>query len=490
MIYIIFLVFFIFALYKSLTNVKLYFKSKKDHQRYVNVTTKELIPCLSWNPLFYYKLITWKKKPTVVEAMYDEFKDQAAKSSLFFVSAFGAPNIVVWDGSIIREILKDYRTFEKRFLARSVVSIHLSGYEQIVRVNGDVWKMHRSIMQPIFGNITTFFDVMQSKGEELVALWMKKFSDGAFTPIGEDISRVTLDVFGNTLLGKDFNFLNGQDVGPLNAYNFATKYLYVPFFSNIPMWYYKWAPFGLTKKVRESINYFEEFIFKIIDEYDDKSEKKSLLYLLIEANKDNKLSRQALRDSAIILFLGGHETTSTTLQYVIYNMAINQDCQEKLREEINRVFPNRVEVEGIKELKYMSNVINETLRLFPPSGIMGRFCTQDCQIGDFFIPKGTFLTLFNYGLQRDEKIWGKDAEKFNPDRFIECTKEQLDSFIPFGGGPRICIGNTFATFEEKVLLANIFKSFRISLEPDSKLIPTNNLFAPKSEYLKYRINTI
>jgi len=100
------------------------------------------------------------------------------------------------------------------------------------------------------------------------------------------------------------------------------------------------------------------------------------------------------------------------------------------------------------------------------------------------------LKIFNYGIQRDSDIWGEDANEFNPDRFDNLTKDQAIALMPFGGGPRICIGNTFSLYEQKIFLAKLFRKFKVSLEPGSKLVVSGFLSQPKSEYLNYKFEHI
>jgi len=340
------------------------------------------------------------------------------------------------------------------------------------------------------GRFQVFFGYIDKKVDQVLESWEKIAGNGP-SVIGEDIQKMTLDVLGTCVLGKDFNFFAGSDNGPLYSYNIIFGSLKNISYAFIPNFIIKNAPFGHLKKVRESCIIFDKYLKQMLKERDEKKDDKvSLLKLLVEANNENKLSDEEIRANILVFFVAGHETTSTTLTYILYHLATDQECQEKLRDEVNRVFPNNIEPEGLKDLHYMINVINESLRLNPPAALLQRITTEACELGDYSIPKDTYLHIFIYGLHRDKSLWGEDSNEFNPDRFDKLTKEQSLAFLPFGGGPRICIGNTFSLYEQKIFLSKLMKKFRITLEPGSKLVMTDLIGAPKSELLKFNFEII
>jgi len=325
----------------------------------------------------------------------------------------------------------------------------------------------------------------KKKVDQVLDAWNKNSSEGCFS-VGDDIQKMTLDVLGLCIFGKDFNFFGGVEKGPLYDYNQFMKSLRNIAYAFVPKWLFYTIPFGGIKRIRDSSKSLDEYIRVLEKESTDKiDDRTTLLNMLIEANSDKKLSKTAIRDNILIFFIAGHETTATTLQFVVYHLATHPEIQERLREEVNQVFPNAINPDGLKDLHLALNIINESLRLFPPAGILSRYTFEDQKLGDYIIPKDTNLNILGYGLQRDSDIWGEDAEIFNPDRFDHLTKDQSNAFIPFGGGPRICIGNTFSLYEQKIFIAKLMKRFKFSLDPSSKLIVTDLLFSPQSELLKY-----
>jgi len=394
----------------------------------------------------------------------------------------------------VKEILKDYHTFTRHGQFETVIS-KFFGHEHLIITNGAKWKTERTVINPIFGKLSPFYHPISMKSDQVIDSWSKSVDDGHTDGIyqlivGKDIQKMTLDVLGLCVLGKDFNFFGGHEEGPLHSYQYIMECAISPLIALLPEKLVTYLRFTSIKKLNTAFQEFDEYMKSVI--YGDRSEDStSLAKLLIEANEDKILPYEAIRDNILIFFIAGHETTATTLHYIIYNMALYPEYQDKLREEIMNTFPNDIDdFEKLKEMNYMSNVINETLRLFPPAGLLGRKVEKDYVLGDWFIPKGTSLQIFSYSLQRDKLIWGEDAEDFNPDRFYNLTKEQKLSFMPFGQGPRICIGMMFSLIEQKIFLTKLFKRFKISLASGSKLVIENMLFAPKTELLKFNFEKI
>jgi len=162
----------------------------------------------------------------------------------------------------------------------------------------------------------------------------------------------------------------------------------------------------------------------MIDENNDE-DKSNILTMLKTA--DN-MTYKKIRDNLLIFFVAGHETTSTTLQYVMYNFAQNPDIQEKIREEVTNLFPQDLDQEKLKDLKSIDNFINETMRLYPPVTILPpRYFPEDKVVGDYHFSKNTFIAINVYLMHKDKEIWGEDVEEFKPDRWNNITKDQRNA---------------------------------------------------------------
>lgn len=162
-------------------------------------------------------------------------------------------------------------------------------------------------------------------------------------------------------------------------------------------------------------------------------------------------------------------------------LAMHKDMQQKVIDEIDSVYSRHdglADYESIHKLTYLDSVIKETMRLFPILPITGRQCTDDIKLGDHTIPNGTLIGIFAYGVHRSKKYWGEDALLFNPSRFEPQNIANVHqyAFIPFTGGPRLCIGWRYAMFFIKVYLSHFFKNFTV--DTSQKFNEIKLTFAP------------
>lgn len=185
------------------------------------------------------------------------------------------------------------------------------------------------------------------------------------------------------------------------------------------------------------------------------------------------LDNDEVRDQLGLFILAGYETTANTLSYTAFLLAQHPQVEAKLVEEIQRLAPNKdttLNFKDLAEFKYTSNVINEALRLYPPGAMLRREAQQDVVLGNgkYPIQKGTWMIIPVYSLHRDELYWEK-PEEFNPDRFADSTKLTKYAHLPFGVGPRNCIGQRFALEEIKLALIAIYREHTFKLHAKTEL---------------------
>ncbi|KAI8527488.1 hypothetical protein RHMOL_Rhmol12G0079200 [Rhododendron molle] len=196
---------------------------------------------------------------------------------------------------------------------------------------------------------------------------------------------------------------------------------------------------------------------------------------LIKANHDpdekNRISIDDMVDECKTFYLAGQETTNGLIAWSIFLLAIHTDWQEKARKEVIQLFgqenPNP---EGIARLKTMSMILNETLRLYSPAINLLRRVEREVRLGKLIIPANTEFYLPLLALHHDPELWGQDVHLFKPERFAEgvakATRNNITGFIPFGFGPRICVGSNFAVNEAKIALSMILQRYKFTLSPD------------------------
>ncbi|KAK6157773.1 hypothetical protein DH2020_012021 [Rehmannia glutinosa] len=197
----------------------------------------------------------------------------------------------------------------------------------------------------------------------------------------------------------------------------------------------------------------------------------SLLRVHHDADKKNRISIDDVIDECKVFFLAGHETTSSLLSWTFLLLAIHTDWQEKARKEVFELFgQDNPTAEGLPRLKIASMIINEALRLYTPAISLVRRVTKNVKLGKYEFPANMELHIPPLALHRNQDIWGKDAHLFKPERFSEgvamATKNNPMAFLPFGFGPRTCVGLNFANNEVKIAMSIILQRYKFTLSPN------------------------
>lgn len=200
-------------------------------------------------------------------------------------------------------------------------------------------------------------------------------------------------------------------------------------------------------------------------------QRDDLMQMLLDSRYEDTeegMTDQQLIDEAAILFVAGHETSANTLSWTLYLLAQHPDVLKKVKAELNTVCPGRAPTFAeLRQLTYLTQVINESMRLYPPAWITDRVPLEDDQVNGITIPKGTMVSVFIYGLHHQKESWN-EPEVFRPERFNNENRKNRPpfSFMPFGGGPRLCIGNNFAMMEIQLVLAAVLRRFKIRINTD------------------------
>jgi cytochrome P450 len=190
------------------------------------------------------------------------------------------------------------------------------------------------------------------------------------------------------------------------------------------------------------------------------------------------------------LFLAGHETTANALTWTWYLLSKHPAVEERLAEELQRVLAGRVPTAAdLPALPYSEMVVREAIRLYPPASGFTREPIEDITIGGYEVPKGSLVTVMTYALHRDPRFFD-NPETFDPDRFAAGWEERIPryAYLPFGGGPRVCIGNGFAMVEARLILATIAQRYRLSLEPNQQIVPTQLVTVRPRNGVRMKLN--
>jgi len=229
-------------------------------------------------------------------------------------------------------------------------------------------------------------------------------------------------------------------------------------------------------RYRRALRRVDEVVQRIIRERkSDGQDKGDLLSMLMHARDDNcdPMPDRQLRDEAVTLLLAGHETTALALSWTVYLLGQHRDTEVQVAGEIAEVVGSRAAtVEDLPRLRFTDQVVTEAMRLYPPAWAIGREAVEDCEIGGYPVPAGTTILISPWVIHRDP-IHFDEPMQFRPDRWNGDLARQLPRFayLPFGGGPRICIGNRFATMEAILILATVIQRFRLELQREREVVP-------------------
>ncbi|KAI3684816.1 hypothetical protein L6452_34042 [Arctium lappa] len=379
-----------------------------------------------------------------------------------FLYWFGSkPRLAVSDPDLIKEILvSNNGSFGKiRFNPVSKVLIG----EGLVGLEGEKWIVHRRITSQAFNmeRIKEWVPEIVDSTRNMMSKWDAKIgangSEFEFD-VHKEFHDLSADIISRTAFGS--NLEEGKRIFELQELQVmlvlqALRNVYIPGFQYIPT-----EKNRLRWKLEKETT---ELIRKLIEKNrNTKQNPRTLLSLLMSPyKKDDILTLEEIVSECKTFYFAGKETTANLLTWVFLLLGLHQEWQNKAREEVVRVCGENVFpcVENLVELKIVSMILNETLRLYPPAVMMMRQASKNVKLGGRLdIPVGTQLFLAMTAVHHDAEIWGEDANKFNPMRFAE-PRNHLASFFPFGLGPRVCVGQNLAMVEAKIVLAMIVRQY-------------------------------
>jgi cytochrome P450 len=347
--------------------------------------------------------------------------------------------------------------------------------QSVVTLNGAPWKRRRQLAQPGFHRqrIARFGEVMTDSTNDMLDRW-ETLDRATPVDIELEMTRLTLGVATRTLLSVEFT---GEldEVG--KAFIDANRFMAARWVNPFALWTVN-MPTRPNRAFKRSLESLDEIVYKIIRERrrDGGSGPDDLLAMLLEARDEETgegLTEPELRDEVMTIMIAGHETSSTALTWTWYLLSQNPHVQDKLATELDEVLGGRTPtVADLPKLKYTRMVFDEALRLYPPAYVIGRRATEDDEIDGFHIPKGAPVYLVPYVTHRHPEVWERPDE-FDPDRFREVGPSARSKFayIPFGAGPRFCMGASFALIEAQLILATVAQRYRMRLAPGARPEP-------------------
>ncbi|KAM6114137.1 cytochrome P450 3A24-like [Pterocles gutturalis] len=413
------------------------------------------------------------------------------------------PVLGIMDPQIIKSVLvkECYSTFtnRRRFdpvgVLRNAVSI----------AEDEQWKRLRTVLSPTFtsGKLKEMFPIMKHYGEILVENVQKKLEKDNTLSVKDIFGCYSMDVVTSTSFGVNINSMNNPKDPFVRE---MQKFIKIDVFNPVLLLTFI-CPFTVPLFNKMNMNIFNssavDFFMRSVAKIKQDREKDAhkgrvdFLQLMIESqksashngNEENNLHK-ALTDvevlaQAIIFIFAGYEPTSNTLCYLAYELATHPDVQQKLLDEIDTVLPNKAPLtyEAIMQLEYLDMAMNETLRLFPIGGRLERVCKKDVEINGVTIPKGTVVMIPPTTLHRVPEYW-PNPEEFRPERFNKENRESIDpyTYLPFGAGPRNCLGLRFALLTMKVAITILLQHFTFQICKETQIplkLNTRGLLRPE-----------
>ena len=369
---------------------------------------------------------------------------------------------------LIEQVLqKRAANYDKR--TRSSASIKSVTGNSLLTCNGEFWKRQRRMDQPAFHHcqIARFADQMTAAATSMLGRWR---TGPQTLDISSEMARLTYSIVGQTL----FSFDTGEDAETVEK---AMRVILPHVFNrlgnlvNLPLWF----PTPANRRFRRSLAEVDRVVYRIIDQHRTSQRngqpENDLLAMLMSARDGTTgagLDDSQLRNETITFLLAGHETTANALTWIFYLISQNPEVEQQLLEEITTVLADRTPtLADIPKLAYTKTVIQESMRLYPPIWIIERRVITDDIIGGYTLPAGSAVVICPYALHRHPAFW-TEPEKFDPSRFQNGTPE---AYIPFGAGPRFCIGNEFAMLEAQLITVMVLQAFRLRLVPGHPIEP-------------------
>lgn len=358
-------------------------------------------------------------------------------------------------------LVTDHRHFVKHsFFWRHVDAIFGRG---LLTSEGDFWLRQRRLMAPAFHHdrIQAYGQVMVDGAERMLAGWR----EGEIRDVHPDMMRLTLEIVAKALFDAEVT-ADVDEVG--EALDTGLREVAARF--RRPFGIPDWVPTPGNRRYRRAVARLEGVVYRIIAEHRARGDGGGdLLSVLMRVRDDagRGMSERQLRDESITLLLAGHETTALALSWAWYLLGRHPHVDRALAAELERTLSGRPPSLGdLAALRYTEAVVLESMRLFPPAYAFGREAVADCELGGYPVPAGTTLFMSPWVMHRDPRFYD-EPERFAPERWLDGLADRLPRFtyFPFGGGPRICIGNRFAMMESVLILATVARRFRLELAP-------------------------
>ncbi|XP_019616693.1 PREDICTED: cytochrome P450 3A24-like [Branchiostoma belcheri] len=402
------------------------------------------------------------------------------------------PILLVGDLELVKDItVKEANTFTNRRTFEGQGELLSNGISNLEDAD---WKRVRSAISPTFssGKLKQMAPVVEKCADNFVANLDENAKNDVQFNLKDLSGAYTMDVISGTAFGVDVDSLHNPDhpfvANAKKLFDFNLFNPVVIIFFLFPKMANIMEKLGYSLFSKPVTTFFSAAVDNAIDmrkSNEDETKRVDFLQLMLKAHNkelDGKVpkdmvkhgvSKKEIKGNAMLFWLVGYDTTANTISLTAYNLAVHQEVQDRVIDEVNTVSQKRgqLDYEAVNEMHYLDMCVSETLRMFPAAQRFDRVCKEDTEVKGLHIPAGTIVTIPAYAIHHDPELW-PEPENFRPERFSKEEKEARDpyAYLPFGSGPRNCVGMRLALLELKFALAKALQKFRF-VTSDKTVVP-------------------
>jgi len=405
------------------------------------------------------------------------------------VNGVGGPLVIANDPGLIRHVLVDNAKNYKMATVRQMILRPILR-DGLLTAEGDVWKRSRKAMAPVFTprHIFGFAQPMLARTHDFV----KRYGEVSGTvDVAHDMTMLTYEILAETLF-------SGEIAGEAGSFAHEIDRLFETMGRVDPLDLLRapeWLPRLTRIRGRKTMAYFREIVTDTVAMRSEKLARdpdgapEDFLTLLLRAEGPDGLSRQEIEDNIITFIGAGHETTARALGWTIYCLAEATWERDRIEQEIDEVLAREPDpVKWLDAMPYTRAAFEEALRLYPPAPSINREPIAEDEYRGFRIPRKAQVLVMPWTVHRHRKLWDK-PEAFMPERFHPENRDKIDryQYLPFGAGPRVCIGMSFAMQEAIIALAILLSRFRFDTVAETKPWPVQKLTTQPQGGLPMRV---
>jgi cytochrome P450 len=352
-------------------------------------------------------------------------------------------------------LLHNYRNYSKDTIQFTTLA-EVTG-QGLLTSSGDFWLKQRRLAQPAFHRryLADMTTAIVQTTERLCQRWDKLARRNSVIDLDAEMMQVTLEIIGELLFNADLSDRSGELAQAVNE-----LLDYIMFRAYNPLWgLVRWLPTPRQRRFWRAREVLDELIESVsANRYTGNSERYSVASMLAET----RMSPAALRDELMTFLIAGHETSASGLTWLFYLLSQDEAVQAQLESEVDGLNGRSPTITDLPQLPYLTQVMQESLRRYPPSWLISRRALADDRLRDTTIPHRSYVIISPYAIHHHPDYW-PNPDCFDPDRFAPGKADQRPRFayIPFGGGPRLCIGDRLAQTEMQIITAMITQRFRL-----------------------------